>query len=196
MGEQTPGMRLSKHQQAVAIAKKLELEPIPSEGGYFKLKFRSPDKIESPARLGGGLRNVMSVIYFMVYRDFNAMHRMRTNEIWCYHGGGTIKLYGLSDDGILSTHKLGHVLDDEQNVSQVVMEAGTWIFAELEQEDDYCLLTCVVTPAFEFSDYEFADRDQMIARHPQHEHLFRKFIRVKPDSTETDLDYSSPPIRT
>lgn len=56
----------SRHEEAVAIANKLELDPIPAEGGYFHLMFRSPDEIESPARLGGGPRKVVSVIYFMV----------------------------------------------------------------------------------------------------------------------------------
>src|SRR5665647_3120876 len=106
--------------QAKEIAKKLKMEPIPVEGGYYAPGFRSPDVIESPGRLGGGERKVVSTIYFMLYRDFNTMHRMRTNEIWCYHGGATLTLHEIKPDGSLITHKLGNALEAEENQPQVV----------------------------------------------------------------------------
>jgi uncharacterized protein len=184
----------NKAEQAKAIARKLKLEPIPVEGGYFAVTFKSTDTIESPKRLGGGPRNVMSVIYFMVYKDFNTMHRMRTNEVWCYHGGATLTLHELKPDGTLLTHKLGSVLEAEENRPQVVIEANSWMASELANADDYFLGTCCVVPGFEFSDYEFANLGDMCAKYPQHADLFKRLIRVKANSTATDLDYKSPPL--
>jgi uncharacterized protein len=184
----------SKAEQAKAIATKLKLEPIPVEGGYFAATFRSPDKIKAPQRYGGGERIVFSTIYFLVYKDFNTMHRMRTNEIWCYHGGATLTLYELKPDGTLITHKVGDVLESEENQSQVVIEANSWQASELANPDDYFLGTCCVTPGFEPPDYEFANLDEMCAKYPQHKDLFRRLIRVKANSAETDLDYKSPPL--
>lgn len=184
----------SSGERAKAIAKKLNLEPIPVEGGYYALKFRSPDEIESPKRLAGGPRSVVSTIYFMLYRDFNTMHRMRTNEIWCYHGGATLTLYEIKDDGTLIAHKVGDVLEAEENQSQVVIEANSWMAAELENKNDYVLVTCCVAPGFDVRDYEFANRDTMCKKYPQYKDLFTRLIRVKANSAETDMDYQSPPI--
>ena len=184
----------SRKEQAKAIAKKLNLEPIPVEGGYYAATFRSPDEIESPGRLGGGPRKVVSTIYFMLHKDFNTMHRMRTNEIWCYHGGATLTLHELRDDGTLRSHKLGDVLEAKENQPQVVIEAKSWMAAELEDDNDYVLVTCCVAPGWEPTDYEFANRDTMCAKYPQHRDLFTRLIRVKANSAETDLDYQSPPI--
>ena len=184
----------SRGEQAKAIARKLKLEPIPVEGGYYAATFRSADEIESPKRLGGGLRKVASAIYFMLYKDFNTMHRMRTNEIWCYHGGATLTLYEIKDDGTLITHKLGNVLEAEENQAQVVIEANSWMAAELANDDDYVLVTCCVAPGWEPTDYEFANLKDMCAKHPEHKDLFTRLIRVKANSSETDMDYQSPPI--
>ena len=184
----------SRGEQARAIAKKLNLEPIPVEGGYYASTFRSPDTIESPTRLGGGSRKVASTIYFMLYKDFNTMHRMRTNEIWCYHGGATLTLYELKNDGTLITHKLGNVLEAKENQPQVVIEAFSWMAAELTNENDYVLVTCCVAPGWEPTDYEFANLNDMCAKYPEHKDLFTRLIRVKANSTETDMDYQSPPL--
>ena len=183
---------LSSGEQARAIARKLGLDPIPVEGGYYAKIFRSPDTIESPKRLGGGPRIVASTIYFMLYKDFNTMHRMRTNEVWCYHGGATLTLYEIKADGTLITHKLGDVLEAEENQPQVVIEAGSWMASELGNDDDFVLVTCCVTPGFEPTDYEFPNRDEMCKKYPQHKDLFRRLIRVKAKSGETDMDYASP----
>ena len=184
----------SKAVQARAIARKLNLEPIPVEGGYYAVTFRSPDLIESPQRFGGGARKVVSTIYFMLHRDFNTMHRMRTNEVWCHHGGATFTLHELKPDGTLISHRLGNVLDAAANQAQVMIEACSWMAAELDNDDDYVLVTCCVAPGWELTDYEFPDREEMCARHPEHKDLFRRLIRVKANSSATDMDYRSPPI--
>jgi uncharacterized protein len=187
---------LSREEQAKAIARKLKMEPIPVEGGYYAPKFRSPDTIESPKRLGGGSRIVVSTIYFLLYKDFNTMHRMRTNEIWCYHGGGTLKLHELKPDGTLITHKLGNVLEADDNQSQVVIEAFSWMASELEDDSDYVVVTCCVAPGFDLTglDYEFPDRAEMCAQYPRHKDLFMRLVRVKANSTKTDMDYASPSL--
>jgi uncharacterized protein len=181
-------------EQAKAIAKKLKLTPIRTEGGYYAPTFVSADAVEAPERLGGGVRKVASTIYFMLYKDFNTMHRMRTNEIWCYHSGATLTLYELKEDGKLITHKLGHVLEAEENQAQVVIEAYSWMAAELANHNDYVLVTCCVVPGWEERDYEFANLKDMCAKYPKHRDLFTRLIRVKANSTATDKDYQSPPI--
>jgi predicted cupin superfamily sugar epimerase len=185
---------MSSAEEAVAIARKLKLAPIPSEGGYFNMTFQSKETMPNPERLGGGRRAVVTVIYFMLFRDFNTMHRMGTNEVWTYHGGSTLTLYQLKEDGTLITHKLGNVLEAEENQPQIVIETGCWMAAELKRHDDYVLVSCTVAPGFEPNDSKFPNRDMMCAKFPQHRDLFMRLIRVKANSADPDLAYMSPPL--
>jgi predicted cupin superfamily sugar epimerase len=180
-----------KRAQATRLCRRLDLAPIPAEGGYFRRSFTASDDIEAPARLGGGTRKVLSCIYFLLYDDFNAMHRMRTNEVWCHHSGGVLNLHLLDKNGTLITHRLGDPLAHPDNRPQAVAPADTWISAELEDPQDWALFTCVVAPGFEPTDYIFANRAEMIEKYPDHAALFLRVIRIKA-SGETDLDYTSP----
>jgi uncharacterized protein len=184
---------LSSSEEAIAIARKLNLAPIPKEGGYYRETFQSKEIMDKPEKLGSGGRKVVTVIYFMLFRDFNTMHRMGTNEVWTYHGGSTLTLYQLKEDGTLITHKLGNVLEAE-NQPQVVIETGCWMAAELERHDDYVLVSCTVAPGFEPDDSTFPNRDKMCADFPQHRELFMRLIRVKAGSADTDESYMSPPL--
>jgi len=185
---------LSSAEEAIAIAKKLKLAPIPTEGGYFSLTYTSKETMPKPKQLGGGERALVTAIYFLLFRDFNTMHRMGTNEIWTYHSGSTLTLYQLREDGTLITHKLGNVLEAEENQPQVVIEAGSWMAAELKSPEDYVLVSCTVVPGFEPNDSTFPNRDVMCAQFPQHRELFMRLVRVKANSAEPDLSYSSPPL--
>lgn len=185
---------MSSAEEAIAIAKKLNLVPIPSEGGYYSLTFTSKETLPNPDALGGGQRAVVTVIYFMLFRDFNAMHRMGTNEVWTYHGGSTLTLYQIKPDGTLVTHKLGNVLEAEENQPQVAIETGSWMAAELKRHDDYVLVSCTVAPGFEPNDSKFPDRDEMCAKFPQYRDLFMRLIRVIPGTSKPNLAYSSPKL--
>jgi uncharacterized protein len=185
---------MSSAEEAIAIAKKLKLAPIPVEGGYFNETFRSKETMPKPEHPGGGGRAVVTVIYFMLFRDFNTMHLMGTNEVWAHHGGSTLTLYQLREDGTLITHKLGNVLEADENRPQVVIEAGCWMAAELEHPDDYALVSCTVAPGFEPNDSHFPNRDVMCDKYPQHRELFMRLVRVKANSADPDMTYMSPPL--
>jgi len=55
-------------------------------------------------------------------------------------------------------------------------------------------VTCCVAPGWEPTDYEFPNRDEMCARHPEHKDLFRRLIRTKANSSDTDMNYQSPAL--
>jgi predicted cupin superfamily sugar epimerase len=139
-------------------------------------------------------RPVVTVIYFLLYRDFNTMHKMGAHEVWTYHSGSPLTLYQLREDGELTVHRLGNLLEAAENRPQVVIEANCWMAAELERPDDYVLVSCMVSPGFEPADCEFANRDILCAKYPQHRELFMRLIRVKPGSGATDASYRSPPL--
>jgi predicted cupin superfamily sugar epimerase len=63
---------------------------------------------------------------------------------------------------------------------QALVPAGSWQGARLTGGPHlptryaWALVSCVVTPGFDFADFELADRDALLAEHPQHADLIRE----------------------
>jgi predicted cupin superfamily sugar epimerase len=64
---------------------------------------------------------------------------------------------------------------------------NVWFCAFLDTDDqvepsvasDYCLLSCVVLPAFrlDFSNFEIGKRSELTQKYPQHRKLFEKYCK-------------------
>src|SRR4051812_17283303 len=79
---------------AAEVVRLLALEPLPQEGGFFRRT------AESQIILTADARRLYSVIYsFLTPEDFSAMHRMSTDEIWCFHAGDSVESLRLRADG-------------------------------------------------------------------------------------------------
>ena len=63
---------------------------------------------------------------------------------------------------------------------QALVPAGSWQGARLAggphlpAQHAWALVSCVVTPGFDFADFELAERDALLAEHPQHADLIRE----------------------
>ncbi len=63
---------------------------------------------------------------------------------------------------------------------QALVPAGSWQGARLAggphlpAQYAWALVSCVVTPGFDFADFELADGDALLAEHPQHADLIRE----------------------
>ena len=78
------------NEQARALIARLGLESLPHEGGFFRRTWTSP------IQLGDG-RSVGSAITFLLTEtDFSALHRLATDEIWCFHAGDAVEHVQLS----------------------------------------------------------------------------------------------------
>jgi uncharacterized protein len=79
-------------------------------------------------------------------------HRVRSAELWCRHGGSPVALH----IGESPADGDEHVLDADH--PQVLVPAGAWQTARLLGTEP-ALVTCVVSPGFDFADFELADPD-------------------------------------
>ncbi|HEX9596782.1 MAG TPA: cupin domain-containing protein, partial [Anaerolineales bacterium] len=131
------------HKEAARLVKKLGLEKHP-EGGYFKQTYRS-DTIVNVEGYNGPRKISTAVDYMLVGGQFSAFHRIKSEEIWHYYAGGSIMLHAIDKDGKLSKIKIGR-----GGTLQVVMKAGTWLAASLNNKKSYCLLGCTVSPGFDY----------------------------------------------
>ena len=76
-----------------------------------------------------------SIYYLLRGNDFSAWHRIKSDEIWHHYKGSTVKIHVINKEGNLSTHLLGDSIKNQAAVFQVVIKAGCWFSAEIEDKN-------------------------------------------------------------
>jgi hypothetical protein len=153
------------HDRARALISQLQLEPHP-EGGCYRRIYQSPVIVAPPD--GRGARPTATAIYYLLAAgERSRWHRVRSDEIWVHVEGGTVRLACLDwPQRALRVRILGEGGEPVQ-----VVPAGTWQAAELTGES-YALMSCIVSPGFEWSDFEWmaaagAEADWLSEHHPE-----------------------------
>ena len=126
-----------------------DLAPHP-EGGWFRRTWTSP----VPVQTAHGPRPSATAILYLL-DGVGRWHRVRSAELWCWHGGSSIRL-STGGDGPDPGEPRPATLGPAGVAGaspQIEVPAGRWQHAELLGEDP-ALVTCVVSPGFDFDDFE------------------------------------------
>lgn len=158
---------------------KLGLTPHP-EGGYFAETYRSADQLPAhclPGRYDSP-RACSTAIYFLLRgRQVSALHRLRSDEIWHYHAGSGGRIVLISPDAHLQELRIGP--DAEAGEAfQVLMPAGWWFGASVNDPASFLLVGCTVAPGFSFEDFELGRRADLLAEFPQHRRVIEQLTRA------------------
>lgn len=131
------------------IIAKLDLQPHP-EGGWYRETWRAP--------AADGERASATLIHFLLESGQSShWHTVDAAEIWLWHAGNPLNL-GVSgpSSGEVENIILGGDIAAGQQ-AQVVIAPGHWQAARpLEGPFDFTLVSCVVSPGFEFSGFTLA----------------------------------------
>lgn len=152
----------------VIAAHRLAAHP---EGGYYREVHRSPRGIGVPAGYPGERVAVTAIYFLLEAGDFSAFHRVRGEEVWVHLAGADLELVVL-EDGV-SVQCLGAA--DRGGTPLAVVPAG--VLQAARSLGPWTLMSCLVAPGFEFADFELPSRAALLARHPDHEELVRRFTR-------------------
>jgi len=164
---------------AEQVAAALDLQPHP-EGGFFRETYRCAVSVGTVR----GERSLATGILFMVAAGRpSCLHRLAADELWIHQAGAALELLTIDPQGNLRRRSLAalpasRVAGDGQagtgdagpSVPQAVVPAGWWQAARLAQgakETDWSLVACVVTPGFDYRDFELAERHALLAAYPQ-----------------------------
>ncbi|GGH02037.1 hypothetical protein GCM10011416_21000 [Polaribacter pacificus] len=160
------------------IVEKLGLVPHP-EGGYYKETYRSIESFhpENLDKSYTGKRNYSTCIYFLLTSsDFSAFHKIKQDEIWHFHEGSSIKLHTISEKGTHKEYLIGNDLLNGQE-PQLVVYGNHWFAASVVEKNSYALVSCTVSPGFDFSDFILPTRDQLITKYPEHKQLITEYTQ-------------------
>jgi len=164
---------------AEELIRRLNLQPHPKEGGYFRETYRAAESLQADGLLSryGAARSVSTAIYYLLTPNtYSALHRLQSDEVFHFYGGGAVEMLQLFPDGSGQTVILGDLASGGH--PQVVVPRGVWQGSVLKAGGEFALLGCTVAPGFDYADYESGRRDDLIARYPQFTDLIR---RLTPD---------------
>ncbi|MGL4741630.1 MAG: cupin domain-containing protein, partial [Sarcina sp.] len=144
-------------------------------GGFYKPSFESEETISSTdlTTKFEDNRILWTSIYFLL-RDgeVSNFHRLKSDEMWYYHAGNSLTIYMISPDGILTTKQLG--LDIKNGESPQVLVPKNYIFGSAMNNEGFSLVGCMVSPGFEFRDFELFERKALLDLYPSHKEIIER----------------------
>jgi uncharacterized protein len=152
----------------------LGLSPHP-EGGFYKSTFSSNVTISGVGNIReDNQRKLFTSIYFLLRsKDISHFHRLKSDELWYYHGGSSLTIHVIDESGEYKEMKLGLNIE-EGEVPQVLVSKNTIFGSSLMEEDTFSLVGCMVSPGFDFEDFELFSQNELLELYPQHEEIIRK----------------------
>ncbi|UJW30968.1 cupin domain-containing protein [Saccharothrix sp. AJ9571] len=138
-----------------STAQILGLAPHP-EGGWYRRVYTSPLTVVHP--IAHEKRPTASLIHYLLPPgEQSQWHTVASDEIWLWHRGGPLTLV-TSPPGpkptTETTHRLGQRIEDGEQL-QCHVPAGHWQRA-FPTGNTEVLVSCLVTPGFDFADFELA----------------------------------------
>lgn len=161
------------------IIKRLELKPLPQEGGYFRETYKSTDSL-----LAGyfGLsskshRRISTAIYYLITPDsFSALHRLTSDEIFHFYAGDAVDMFTIDNDGNSQIVTIGNqVLSGE--TPQVIVPRGVWQGLKIKEGGKWALMGTTVAPGFDYEDFELSERTKLISLYPEHAEAIIQYTR-------------------
>jgi predicted cupin superfamily sugar epimerase len=135
------------------LAELLDLAPHP-EGGWYRRTWTATESVRTAD--GRDRPTATLIVFLLVAGESSAWHRVASEEVWIAHQGAvTLELGGSGARPAASDRSvLGAAVDAGQE-PQVVVPAGVWQRTRPAAED--VLVSCLVSPGFDFDDFELAD---------------------------------------
>jgi uncharacterized protein len=180
----------SVHAQAQprAMAGKLiehyHMQKVPQEGCWFSLAYSSDDTLDGdslPARYAGRPHRAGNAIVALeTARDFSAMHRLQTDEVWHFYAGSAIDMLLLYPDGHGQKVVLGpNVLAGE--LRQFTVPRGVWQGSAPQDQAPaaYSFFADQLSPGFDYADFEIGYRDALQRQYPAFAHDIEHLTRAE-----------------
>ena len=122
------------------------------EGGWYRETWRSPGTVVTPY----GERSPATAILFLLQPgEASRWHRVRSGELWLWQGGGEM-LLDLGGTGDLPLLEATVTVGPGPRDLQRLVQPGQWQAARLSG-DEAVLVACVVSPGFDFADFQLDD---------------------------------------
>jgi len=161
--------------KAASFIEKLNLQPH-IEGGYYKEVYRHIDTIDSHPLQAEETdqRHLCTSIYFLLEAgQVSKFHSLKSDELWYYHYGAPMLVHCLNQNGSYDCHRLGPDLHCNE-IPFLRIPAGVIFGSEPDSKDSFSLVSCVVSPGFDFKDFKLFTKAELLAAFPEHKDIIVK----------------------
>ncbi len=139
------------------IITQLKMLPHP-EGGFFVETYRSV-----PTQNG---EEFMTVIYFLLLpNQVSYWHAIDQDEMWFFHQGNPVDVYCISENGDFQILPLGPFGNTSDSPQQLVTKK-TIFGSKMRGDTGFSLVSCVVSPAFQFETFKLFQREELVKKFP------------------------------
>jgi len=136
------------------LIQELNLTPHP-EGGFYRETYRSKEVLKDVNR------NLVTTI--------SHFHRIKSDEHWFFHAGSPLVVHTLDKNG---HHK--HLVGLELNKGETphfIVPKNTIFGSQVLEKNSYSLVSCLVSPGFDFADFELIKRAELLIEFPQYKEI-------------------------
>ena len=170
---------MSDQSSAAATIAALRLEPH-REGGYFRETYRASSRVDTPQ---GVRAAATSIDFLLTVAQPSRFHRLLSAELWVYRAGAPLELWLLGPDGGVRRLLLGPGGPGERAAERLTARVAPHVWQgarvvvpaaephgpgdEVGAPCDWSLVSCIVTPGFEYSDFELGRRDLLRVGWPE-----------------------------
>ena len=169
---------------AEEVVKALRLQVLDQEGGYFRRTAESGLWVKpiAPNEESIDSTRAYSLIYVLFTPDgFSALHRLRHDEIWCWHAGDPIESLRLYADGRGEWVGISERVEDGGTLHNIV-PADVWQGTRLKAGGRWALVSCIMAPEFLWRDFELAQPAELTSAYPAFAAEIEALIRPEPMS--------------
>lgn len=157
----------------------LQLEPLPSEGGFYAQTYRSAHNLPQSSLPSGypGDRVLATAIYFLLTpENFSAMHKLRGDETYHFYLGDPVEMLQLKPDGTGEPILMGPKIESGMRLQHTVT-GGCWQGSRLAPGGKFALLGTTMAPGFDPADFELGNLDQLSKAYPPYAALIALLCR-------------------
>ena len=152
------------------LIRELDLQPHP-EGGYYKETYRSEKTLCLEQKK---VRNISTAIFYLLEnQDYSSFHRIQSDELWFFHQGEPLEIASIQNGELVSI-VLGNAVEKGE-FPQAVVPANAWFGARIKSGSGFSLVSCTVSPGFDFADFDLADRKELIRQFPNLKEVIESF---------------------
>ncbi len=164
------------------VIRKLDLSPLPWEGGWYRETWRSKINISAAELVDqyDGARSAGTAIYYVLTPEtVSRMHRLPSDETFHFYLGDPVEMLLLYPDNATSeTITFGQDIFDGDHV-QFTIPGNTWMGGRLKPCDakvenaGFALMGTTVSPGFDFADLEMGAFEDLAPHYAAHEELLK-----------------------
>ncbi len=153
-----PDGTFTRVERRSATAELLDLLPHP-EGGWYRPTWRTGVGVH-PSGYPGERPTATGICFLLGPGERSRWHRVRSDEVWAFNRGGEleISLGGTGERPAAEQDRSTRILGpriEAGHALQVLVPAGTWQTARPAACEE-TLVSCFVSPGFDFADFETA----------------------------------------